>query len=613
MQLKKGALLQGGRYRIERVLGKGGFGITYLAVQTDLDCKVAIKEFFMSDFCNRDAKTSSVSVPSVGSKDLVEKFKQKFIREAKSIASFHHPGIVRVSAVFEENGTAYYVMDYIDGGSLADLVKVGGRLPERQALFYIRQVADALGCVHSRNMLHLDLKPENIMLDGNERAVLIDFGVSKQYDEVSGNNTSTLLGYSLHYAPPEQMRKSVQSFFPATDIYSLGATLYNLLSGITPVESYLRASGDEMPPLPSSVSMQVRHAIEEAMQLNKLNRPQSVEEFLALLDATSVTPPPPPVKSGGGESTEFPDETPKKDETTSRMRDNSRPVEAVAHSPKKVSHKKWLLSFVFSVLGILALVLPMHYCSEASDKAAMEQLRLDSIAKAVVTYKVGDVEFKMIEVKGGTFRMGATKDMDSDAESDESPVHDVTLSDYYIGETEVTQELWQAVMGSNPSYFTGNLQRPVEEVSWNDCQTFIGKLNELTGGNFRLPTEAEWEYAARGGNKSRGYKYSGSDNIDEVAWYTGNSGVTTHAIKSKSPNELGIYDMTGNVFEWCEDRYGSYSSASQTNPKGPSSDSNRVNRGGSWLSNATYCRCANRGNSTPSGAGYGLGLRLVSQ
>ena len=185
------------------------------------------------------------------------------------------------------------------------------------------------------------------------------------------------------------------------------------------------------------------------------------------------------------------------------------------------------------------------------------------------TFTVNGVTFTMIAVEGGTFQMGATSEQGSDAESDEKPVHSVTLSDYCIGETEVTQELWEAVMGSNPSGFSGYPQRPVEKVSWNDCQEFITKLNQLTGKNFRLPTEAEWEYAARGGNKSQGYKYSGSNTIDNVAWYYSNSASRTHDVKTKSPNELGIYDMSGNVWEWCYDWYGSYSSGSQTNPTGP--------------------------------------------
>ena len=206
--------------------------------------------------------------------------------------------------------------------------------------------------------------------------------------------------------------------------------------------------------------------------------------------------------------------------------------------------------------------------------------------------------------------MGATSEQGSDADSDETPTHKVTLSSYSIGETEVTQELWKAVMGSNPSNFSGN-QNPVEKISWNDCQTFITKLNQLTGKKFRLPTEAEWEYAARGGNKSKGYKYAGSNTIGDVAWYSSNSSSKTHPVKQKAANELGLYDMSGNVYEWCQDWYGSYSSSVQTNPTGASSGSYRVCRGGSWSSSAKLCRVSYRRSNTPSLSLNGIGLRLA--
>ena len=225
------------------------------------------------------------------------------------------------------------------------------------------------------------------------------------------------------------------------------------------------------------------------------------------------------------------------------------------------------------------------------------------------TITVNGVSFTMIKVEGGTFQMGATSEQGGDADSDEKPVHSVTLSDYYIGETEVTQELWQAVMGSNLSYFSGS-QRPVERVSWNDCQEFITQLNRLTGKNFRLPTEAEWEYAARGGNNSQGYKYSGSNTIGNVAWYDDNSNSQTHNVKTKSPNELGIYDMSGNVWEWCQDWKGNYNSGSQINPTGPSSGSFRVGRGGGWYNGARRCRVSSRSNDDPDYRYYNLGLRL---
>ena len=218
--------------------------------------------------------------------------------------------------------------------------------------------------------------------------------------------------------------------------------------------------------------------------------------------------------------------------------------------------------------------------------------------------------FEMVFVAGGTFTMGATSEQGSDADSYESPTHSVTLSDYYIGKYEVTQAQWKAVMGSNPSQVLGD-DLPVECVSWNNIQTFISKLNEQTGMNFRLPTEAEWEFAARGGNNSKGYKYSGSNTIDDVAWYTGNSSKTVHPIGQKQPNELGIYDMSGNVWEWCQDWYGSYSSSAQTNPTGPSSGPGRVMRGGSWCYDARICRVSLR-NYLSSGQDLGsYGFRLA--
>ena len=230
---------------------------------------------------------------------------------------------------------------------------------------------------------------------------------------------------------------------------------------------------------------------------------------------------------------------------------------------------------------------------------------------SVSTYTVNGVSFDMVKVKGGTFTMGSTSEQGGEANSDEKPTHKVTLSDYMIAKTEVTQELWQAVMGSNPSNFKGN-NLPVENVSYKDCENFIEKLNSLTGLNFRLPTEAEWEYAARGGNKSKGYKYSGSNDIGSVAWYTSTTNDSgTKPVATKAPNELGLYDMSGNVNEWCSDRYGDYSSSSQTNPKGPSSGSCRVVRGSGWYRGARYCRVSYRGSYDPDGRGNGLGLRLA--
>lgn len=231
---------------------------------------------------------------------------------------------------------------------------------------------------------------------------------------------------------------------------------------------------------------------------------------------------------------------------------------------------------------------------------------------------VNGVTFVMKGVQGGVFTMGATPEQErggSTVYGNERPVHRVAVSSFRIGQTEVTQQLWQAVMGTNPSKFKDG-DYPVMRVSWDDCQDFINRLNGLTGRHFRLPTEAEWEYAARGGNQSRGYKYSGSNDLDDVGWYCANSlsesGLETlpHYIARKAPNELGLYDMSGNAMEWCQDGYGSYSSKGQTNPTGPSSAAKRVYRGGAYTINDGGCRVSIRGGLEPYDNGT-IGLRLA--
>ena len=297
---------------------------------------------------------------------------------------------------------------------------------------------------------------------------------------------------------------------------------------------------------------------------------------------------------------------------------------------------------------------PIQYAGSGDDARSGDGggENANNAASAIRSFTVNGVTFRMVRVEGGTFQMGDTSEQGDGAWDNEKPVHSVTLNDYMIGETEVTQELWEAVMKDNPSEFEGD-QNPVENVSWNDCQKFIRDLNSLTGQHFRLPTEAEWEFAARGGNKSEHYKYSGSNNIDEVAWYLQNSGdeylsatddnwnidwdkvsnnyCRPHPVGTKQANELGLYDMSGNVWEWCEDLYNGdyYSHSPQTNPKGPNqgvrdasdlflfihfsvTESHHVIRGGSWCDNARYCRVSNRNyGDTPGDVDGTLGFRLA--
>lgn len=228
----------------------------------------------------------------------------------------------------------------------------------------------------------------------------------------------------------------------------------------------------------------------------------------------------------------------------------------------------------------------------------------------------GKYRYKMVYVEGGSFDMGATleqEEQEAPLYEQEKPVHRVTLSSYRIGQTEVPQWLWKAVMGNNPSKWKGD-NLPVESVSWNDCQEFLGKLNNITGMHFLLPTEAQWEYAARGGNCSRGYRYSGSDGLGSVAWYKDNSGGRTHQVRLKGSNELGLYDMSGNVLEWCSDWFGDYPDYSVTDPKGSNAGHVRVFRGGVFSGEPWSCRVAFRYGGLPEEQNRGrgeVGFRLA--
>ena len=278
--LQPNTTLQGGKYRIERVLGQGGFGITYLAVQTSLQRKVAIKEFFMKDFCSRDEAAFTMSAPSTGSNKLVEQYRKKFIKEARNLARLNHPNIISVIDVFEENGTVYYVMPYLLGGSLQDYVKAHGPLSESMAMKYVKQIAGALKYMHEeQHICHYDVKPANILLDDKGNAVLIDFGISKNYDTVGHETTTTPVGMSDGYAPIEQYQQNVEEFSPASDVYALGATLYFLLHGKRPVSAVQRASGTKLL-MYKTLSQGVKDIINTSMKTSRIERTNSVDVFL---------------------------------------------------------------------------------------------------------------------------------------------------------------------------------------------------------------------------------------------------------------------------------------------------------------------------------------------
>ena len=607
--LPVGTMLYHGRYRVERFLAAGGFGNTYLARDVQFDELVAIKEFFLASMCGRGDGSNDVVISLVTKQKEFEAHREKIRKEAKRLRALQHPNIVKVRDLFDENGTTYYVMDFITGQSLRSKLKQQRRpFAEAEVMQKILpQLLDALETVHAEGIWHLDLNPANMMVDDQGKVVLIDFGASKQLHSVEGQSlsTSSVVAYTQGYAPAEQLNGKLEKFGSWTDLYALGGTLYNLLTNQNPPDyseiiDNANLFEEQMP----SVSAPTIQLIKWLMSQGINHRPKSVAEVRDFLKSSasegSAT------KNGATQSASYAhaafSQQDDSDKTILKKRETKATEVKPQKKPSSISvpksvggrKKQWM----GVTCGVVALAITLGFL-------------IDTVySKSKQEKEIANLLSNMVKVEGGTFTMGATSEQGGDAWYTEKPTHSVTLSGYYLCKYEVTQALWQAVMGKNPSSFKGH-DLPVERVSWNDCQTFISRLNNLTGKKFRLPTEAEWEYAARGGNRSRGCKYSGSNNLFDVAWFNNNSGSKTHPIGSKNPNELGLYDMSGNVWEWCSDGYESYNSSSQTNPTGSPLGIIRVFRGGSWSFGARYCRSSYRSGNAPDDFHDNLGLRLA--
>ncbi|MDD5781010.1 MAG: serine/threonine-protein kinase [Bacteroidales bacterium] len=486
--LQPGTMLHAGSYRIIRFIAAGGFGCTYEAEHVLLEKRVAIKEFFMQDYCNRDADTNRVTVGTQSMHEMVDKYKRKFIGEAKALSGLRHEGIISVSDVFEENGTAYFVMDYVKGQSLADLCK-SGPLPEKHALYYIRQVCEALAYVHEHNRLHLDLKPANIMVEASGRTVLIDFGASKQYDAASGENTTTLLGYTPGYAPLEQTEGNVRQFLPATDIYALGATLYRLLTGHTPPSPSYRISEEEMQPLPDSISAGTRQAVEQAMMLNKKKRPQTVREFITLLDAAvkaeTPRPVPPPVP---GPPPPVQPVTPPKPVTPKPVQPVVPPkpeptpnTDTAAPSKSKGRFREWIVGVIIGVvvISVVLSVVLVKGCSSGEEYDSTTDME-EFVDEPLVEEEV------YTEVVSGTH---AGHDF-----------VDLGLSVYWA-----TCNVGASSPEEYGNYYAWGEISTKNEYSENNCKTWNLSLSDIGGnsnydaaranwgGSWRLPTKTECE------------------------------------------------------------------------------------------------------------------------
>ena len=504
MQLTHNSLLQGGKYRIERVLGQGGFGITYLGEQVALGRKVAIKEFFMKEYCNRDAETSHVSVGSQGSREVVDRFKLKFIKEAQLIAALNHPNIIRIHDIFEENGTAYYIMEYQECGSLSDYLEARGALDEAEALSFIRQIADALKYIHERKINHLDVKPGNILLNEDNNAVLIDFGLSKRYDDEGNQTSTTPVGISHGYAPLEQYKRGgVGVFSPATDIYSLGATLYKLLTGNTPPEANDVMESKGVASLGSNVSKKTSDAVRKAMQPSRQDRPQSIDEFLALLGNEKVkrekkTKTAKTAKTAWWAKAEKGNkvEQTNTDEATVFGDDagGEQSKERVVLKRGRRNWKKWLAISGGAIVSFFVLIMAIGIFSGEEDEAYKLELKhLEDLDKSIGGYENGHPWVDLgLSVKWATRNIGA--------------IFPGNYGDYYAwGETIQKSEYTFAnsrTSGKNLGDISGKPQYDVARKAWK------GKWRMPTSDEFKeLDKKCTWQWTNINGHD--GYKVTG--------------------------------------------------------------------------------------------------------
>jgi len=596
------------------LLGKGGLAEVFKAYDRERKCYVALKKFH----------------PSA---DII---KYGIREEFQKSINFAHGNIVRAYDFFtvvrkfedgETHETQYGVMELIEGGDLAGYLN---KKPDNSELLeVVKGILRGLDYLHKpdsatnkRSIVHRDIKPGNILIfynnEGKPIPKIADFNVAK---EMSGNLESSIsMVGTYEYMAPEQLNVTKYGMdnhvHANADLWALGVILCDYFMGKSLFGK--RSEGNTQgqiigkildEPIPSEVIQRFpapfNGIISRCLVRNAKDRVQSAGELLTYLKNIDSLP---TTVVGQRKQTETNKRTPPSKEP------DTGPLPILKR--KNGSNVLILLS-IAAALFVFFLVYKLVVSENDQPKQKSNPESSDS------SFNTGSVIFSendpfaddMVYVEGGTFMMGCTSEQGNECEDDEKPAHEVTLNGFYISKYEVTQAKWRAVMGNDPPelYFKGCNQCPVEGVSWDYIQEFLEKLNTKTGNKYRLPTEAEWEYAARGGNRSRSYLYSGSNALIEVGWYYENSGRTTHPVGEKTPNELGLYDMSGNVWEWCSDWYDSeyYRNSPSNNPKGPSTGALRVLRGGGWFCDAQDCRLAYRPYYLPGFRFDSYGFRLV--
>ena len=564
------------RYTLEKLIGVGGFADVWKAVDNTTHSTVALKIY--------------TNLDDDGINDLSEEYTR--------MQNLNHTNILKADHFDRDGNIPYLVMKFCGGGSLDKKI---GRMENEEVLKVIKDMASGLSYLHQCNIVHQDIKPANILIDdssGTPVYVLSDFGISSK--------TKTRLSHSVNqknqgtsmteaYAPPEKFSSKKEDRRPDRkgDIFSFGISIYELVTGGLPFDEL--STGRQLQYDDAEVDFDdiedetIRDIVERCMEPNKEDRP-SAEDILNLLDGKGSRKP----RKGSGHNSRKTVRVPNAGDSDNAINANF----------------KWIILSIIIIVAALAfyMVMPESQTEEASTDYKQE----------VDTFSINGVIMEMVKIPGGSFNMGCTDPNDTDADANEKPAQKRTVSDFYMGKYEVTQKLWFAVMNSNPST-TINDNYPVNNVSWDDCQLFIQRLNAITGRNFRLPTETEWEYAAKvipnpDGTPSTKYsKYAGGNDPDACAWYASgdtasNGSALLHAVGKKKANAFGLYDMSGNVIEWCQDLYTNYGTGT------PEIDQKqRVLRGGYYDSSYSSIRCTSRGSCESSMAMPPFGLRLCLQ
>ena len=697
-----------GEYEVVDVLGAGGFGLTYRAWDTALEKYVAIKEYLPRDFATR-TNTRTVVPTSQADRADYEWGLTRFLDEARTLARFDHPHINKVHRFFEAHGTAYLVLEYIEGETLGALLGRQGRLDEAQVEGLLTDVLSGLTEVHEAGYVHRDIKPGNLMVKPDGNVVVLDFGAARQAVGQRSKSVTSIL--TPGYAPLEQYDTKAEDVGPWSDIYALGMVAYRCISGLSDGElpdavtrsrSARKGSGDLEPAASigqGRYDARLLRAIDWAIQVEEDARPQSIAEWQQALPGLTPSesrarpeppkPDPPasssrwalvvgvvalmvavaggaywyagqqgllsggPLEVASGPAVTEPDrvesrpggETEETEIETEIETEGEELVGAGGPSAEEVEAglgldrearrlvqqglmeagqepgpadglfggdttrtrqaiRAWQAAKDMEASGFLTQEQADALIELGRARTAQQRLQAEETRQRAEAERFGRL-LQMVRVPGGTFTMGCTREQ-SDCDDDEKPAHQVQVRDFEIGKYEVTQELWEAVMGTNPSNFSGCAQCPVEQVSWDDIQEFLRKLN-AGGGRYRLPSEAEWEYAARGGVQSRGYQYAGGNSPGAVAWYEDNSGSRTHRVGQKQANELGLHDLSGNVWEWVQDCWnGSY--------QGAPSDGGGMGAGGVWSSCPARRLLGRRSEGPPLGQPQQLGpLRQSAQ